>query len=934
MTTKIHYPRGSEWRKWDLHVHTPDTLKEDQFEGSTSDEKWEKFCKTINESKEDISVIGITDYLLLDNYKKFQSLITEGKITKKFDLVIPNLELRLTPVTADGKALNLHILVDPDFVSQIEERIYSKLTIKNGTTTHTATKDGLIRLGKSVNNSLSDDDAYKEGARKFVIDFDSLKTVFDNDVELMNHCIVVVSNSSNDGATGVTQHSTFFTGNASDLDVKRQAIYKFSKGIFSANPSDREYFLGKGVDGIEAVVEKCGSLKPCIHGCDAHTNSKVFNPDQNRFCWIKADPTFEGLKQIIYEPEQRVQIGAVKPDQKDSYKVIRKIKFYGAQDFPAEIEFSDNLNSIIGSRSSGKSALLAYIAHAVDADMTEKMIQGPGEGEDYHWSKISLPHSVEWSNGQSNDDSRGKVVYIRQNYLFEKSKDADEIKNKIQPVLFKTLPSFKAKYQLSETGIEDCNRQISDHVNTWFELAESEKSLEGKLKDFGDKKAVEKSKTDTEAKIQALKEKNKLSDDDIKQYQKISNDVSTLNNRIKEIDGDIAVLSSSAEESEYFSKVKFTLSPALTTLPQKIQDVVSESLKSSEASALKVINKQVFEYKKTISEEKIKALADVEKINTDNKDLIEKYRSNIELEGLVKSLNGYLEIIRKIDLVEAEIKKAQDQKLVSVTAIKTSIDQRRVFIDGLITAIKEADQSALQGIKFDVESGFGEGLDEVTQMINIKANTDFVDKGEVKVDLVRGNPSGFLDAIYSKKQKIIAHKDEKDVARSTLSLTEKVLFTAEMEGDKIGGFSEPTMTPGKRALFALRLILAESEDTWPLLIDQPEDDLDSRSIYDEVVPFLKEKKKERQIIMVSHNANLVIGSDSEQIIVANRNGNDRKNSDGKQFNYLTGSLEFTSKKDKVCADTLQSQGVCEHACEILDGGKQAFESRKNKYNIK
>lgn len=917
-----------------MHVHTPDTLKEDQFEGSTSDEKWENFCKTINESKEDISVIGITDYLLLDNYKKFQSLITEGKITKKFDLVIPNLELRLTPVTADGKALNLHVLIDPEFVSQVEDRIHSKLSMTNGGTSYSATRGSLIRLGKSINSALSDDDAYKEGARKFVIDFDTLKAVFDNDVELMNHCITVVSNSSNDGASGVTQHSTFFTGNTSDLDVKRQAIYKFSKAIFSANPSDREYFLGKGVDSEDVVLEKCGSLKPCIHGSDAHTNAKVFNPDQSRFCWIKADPTFEGLKQIIYEPEQRVQIGAIKPDQKDSYKVIRKIKFDGAQDFPAEIEFNDNLNSIIGSRSSGKSALLAYIAHAVDADMTEKMIQGPGEGEDYHWGKISLPHSVEWSNGQSNDDSKGKVVYIRQNYLFEKSKDADEIKNKIQPVLFKTLPSFKAKYQLSETGIEDCNNQISDQVNTWFELAESEKSLEGKLKDFGDKKAVEKSKTETEAKIQALKEKNKLSDDDIKQYQKISNDVSTLNSRVKEIDGDMAVLSSSAEESEYFSKVKFTLSPALTTLPQKIQDVVSDSLKSSETDALKVINKQVNEYKKNILEEKTRALAEVEKINTDNKDLIEKYRSNLELEGLVTSLNGYLEVIRKIDLVEAEIKKAQDQKLVSVTSIKTSIDQRKVFIDGLITAIKEADQSALQGIKFDVESGFGEALDEVTQMINIKANTDFVDKGEIKIDLVRGNPSGFLDAIYSKKQKIIAHKDEKDVARSTLSLTEKVLFTAEMEGDKIGGFSEPTMTPGKRALFALRLILAESEDTWPLLIDQPEDDLDSRSIYDEVVPFLKEKKKERQIIMVSHNANLVIGSDSEQIIVANRNGNDRKNSDGKQFNYLTGSLEFTTKKDKACTDTLQSQGVCEHACEILDGGKQAFESRKNKYNIK
>ena len=86
--------------------------------------------------------------------------------------------------------------------------------------------------------------------------------------------------------------------------------------------------------------------------------------------------------------------------------------------------------------------------------------------------------------------------------------------------------------------------------------------------------------------------------------------------------------------------------------------------------------------------------------------------------------------------------------------------------------------------------------------------------------------------------------------------------------------------------------------------------------------------------MVSHNANLVIGSDSEQVIIANRHGTDRKNEDGRQFNYLTGSLEYSKAKDNDCNDTLKSQGVCEHSCDILDGGKIAFEQRKNKYNIK
>jgi ABC-type lipoprotein export system ATPase subunit len=84
------------------------------------------------------------------------------------------------------------------------------------------------------------------------------------------------------------------------------------------------------------------------------------------------------------------------------------------------------------------------------------------------------------------------------------------------------------------------------------------------------------------------------------------------------------------------------------------------------------------------------------------------------------------------------------------------------------------------------------------------------------------------------------------------------------------------MTPGKQAMIALTLVLSESEEAWPLLIDQPEDDLDSRSIYDVLVALLARKKCGRQSIMVTHDANLVIGADSEQVVVANRRGHDRQ----------------------------------------------------------
>lgn len=78
--------------------------------------------------------------------------------------------------------------------------------------------------------------------------------------------------------------------------------------IYSSNQKDINYFLGEGKDDVELVKRKCGSLMPCIHGSDAHCNDRIFTPDDGKFCWIKADVTFEGLKQILYEPKERVRI--------------------------------------------------------------------------------------------------------------------------------------------------------------------------------------------------------------------------------------------------------------------------------------------------------------------------------------------------------------------------------------------------------------------------------------------------------------------------------------------------------------------------------------------------------------------------------------------------------------------------------------------------
>lgn len=143
------------------------------------------------------------------------------------------------------------------------------------------------------------------------------------------------------------------------------------------------------------------------------------------------------------------------------------------------------------------------------------------------------------------------------------------------------------------------------------------------------------------------------------------------------------------------------------------------------------------------------------------------------------------------------------------------------------------------------------------------------------------------------------------------------------------------MSPGKKGTVLLILFLQISSSEYPILIDQPEDNLDNRTIYDLLCHMIKAKKKERQIIIVSHNANLVVATDSENIIVANQEGQDNVGHTSQyQFEYVNGAIEHTFAEDKLIQDILYQQGIREHICDILEGGNEAFKQRERKYSIK
>jgi hypothetical protein len=923
----MNHPVGSVWRKWDLQVHAPLGRLYDGYKVDHGADVVEKCCDEIEMS--DVQVFGITDYFAygaFDNFiKRFQKKYPESG--KQFFF---NLELRLNEtVNRQLEEVNVHLIFNPESLDKIDKFLSLLRVVKTG-------KDETPIMCSELRG---DDFTSATVTRADITN--AFENTFGKKAERQDHFIVITA-ANNDGlrpergkkrkegiCDEIDKYSDAFLGGSQNVEYylktdryEDEALMALKKPVFACSDAhsfdDIHNFLGKR---HVKEVEKDGKQTVII---------------EKDVTWIKADTTYEGLKQTLYEPEagERVCIGPAEPDRKKDYQIISKITFGKSDDFPSTITFNRNLCSIIGSRSSGKSALLAYIAHSVNAEDVEQLIPGPGEGDEYHWNKIAPNHSIEWANGKTNEDSPGSVVYVPQNYLFERSKDPNAIKQKLEPVLFRVLPDFAAQYMQVGTDIDEFNNIIAQKVHDWFAAADQIQSLDGQLKHHGDKKAIEQQQNAIDAEIEALREKNKFSEADVQRYQQITGQISVLNLRKTEIEKELA-LHGMPTKQQFFNSAKIILTPALSLLPPKLQTIINQTLSAFEGKIIEEVNKNATDYKDALTAEKDATANSILRIQGDNKELITKYQKHIVLEKLVNTSAELKVVLEKIKLLEISRNGSEVVRTGCETAIHSALISRKSKMEGLVTAMESSDQGAVAGIEFGIEYDFSaDDVGDLGARVNLREKTEFVDRNELQIQEIRSQAAKFLRDIYSGQQRIIARQDKKDVAIRALQLTEKVLFTAKMEGDKIGGFSEPTMTPGKRALFALKLILAESDDKWPLLIDQPEDDLDSRSIYDEVVPFLKRKKKERQIIMVSHNANLVIGSDSEQLIVANRHGNDRKNQDGKEFNYLTGSLEFTQAVDNHCADTLRTQGVCEHACSILDGGKAAFENRKNKYHIK
>lgn len=138
-------------------------------------------------------------------------------------------------------------------------------------------------------------------------------------------------------------------------------------------------------------------------------------------------------------------------------------------------------------------------------------------------------------------------------------------------------------------------------------------------------------------------------------------------------------------------------------------------------------------------------------------------------------------------------------------------------------------------------------------------------------------------------------------------------------GIECDGVAIEQLSPGTRGVVLLLLYLAvDLHDQRPLIVDQPEENLDPNSVFEELVPHFRDARKRRQVIIVTHNANLVVNTDADQVIVAR--STQGAGAGLPHIDYQSGALE--------------NRNIRELVCQILEGGERAFLERERRYRFR
>lgn len=977
------FPAGSQWRRWDLHVHTPESKLGTSFVGVS----WDSYLDSLEASAKaaGIAAIGVTDYMSIDGYEKIflaRNDVEKPRLTSVL-LILPNIELRAMPPTRDGKALNIHILVDPadpDHIAKIKRALRSlrvSYASAEGNQSYGCVREELIEFAKAQNPNLQDDEqAYKFGIQQFKPSYQQILDWLEGEGWLKNNSLLGIANGK-DGISGLP---------ADGFSATRDQLLKFSNFVFSGNPNDRVYYLGQkpGISPDE-VVRMYKSLKPCLHGSDAHEIAKLFKPDDDRFCWIKSDPTFEGLRQVLWEPECRVNIGATCPQVSDSSRIIEEIKIGNNKGWFSEssIKLNSGLVAIIGEKGAGKTAIADFIAFASGVSMDVKSQSSFISKGQLHLSGVNV--ELLWGSGMKSAGGltdkpyispKPLVRYLSQDFverLCSVDHQGGELQEAIEEVVFSHLDeihredysSFEelraAREAASQSRQDDFRGQI---YSLHREIERLHSSIEQRPAKIGTRdqtaQQIEEMKKQLPSIVQAA---------DGAALQKIEEE----QGRLKVVELEVSRRNRSKRNIDEFlrsyAELKEKTNSQVLNLVESSQMrglLVADQLRklmptwdlSVEAEVLRLAEKfeaeiAVLRGSEVTHSVNGSSIFDIERRIQSLQDSLSKDETNKRrLLDLQKQIGANEATVKRLEKEIEEI----DGKTTKLLAQRTQ-ERNQLYLK-YFEALAEDEQGLKElyapmkqqldilgaDMKFELSAGYKVDyvtwLEKATRFFDGRRPAASAKKDEIEKFVVEtlspawgGGDKRKIGEVMEQFAILISPMEFMDkFASPSLKLIELLdwMYSTDHVGTtykiNYGGTSLEHLSPGTRGIALLVLyLLMDEDDRRPLIIDQPEGNLDNSSIYLQLVPYIRSAKEKRQIVLVTHNPNLVVATDAEQIIVATA---ERSATNVYPcIGYTSGSLE----SNEVDANT---HGMRQAVCTLLEGGDRAFKEREGRYSIR
>ena len=918
--------KGSEWRKWDLHVHTPEsfshnyrfvTLEEDhQYDGDI----WEKYISEM-EKLSDIAVIGVTDYYTIDGYRKILNHKVKNRLGN-ISLFLPNIEFRLDQFLAGDtdRKLNFHVIFSNEINLDIIEREFlQELHIK----THlgevrTLNRYNIEEIGRTLREhhpAFRDRSDYFIGCINITVSFSGISQVLKDKGSLFGgkYLFILPHERWDDIEWDGQDHLT------------RKQLFVKSHALFSSNPNTIEWALGKREVSRERFLEEFCSLKPCIHGSDAHEFDRLCKPDQNRFCWIKADPTFEGLKQICYEPEDRVRIQEHSPEPRkniytiDNLKISNSIVSGDLEIIEQEIPINSNLIAVIGGKGSGKTAFLDMLANCFEDRCMRSGVDQNSFIQRIEDQKPDLAVSISFLGGENfskeiSDNvffSTSQITHLPQGKIEEYSSDKAQLHKKISEIILSNREviesGFKEQMEQSYGGIsfliktiKELNRHIldleSETVDEIVNNLNSENMLyEGKLKNKnqelkelvadigeGSKERVERLKgNEGDLLLQHGKmgeARRKLTDVQtrIEALFSLNRDIDNLNRYLGELGVPEAIVPFNVQSRiEAASSIAGYIQRELNAIITKIGEV------NQEVGKLSGLEKSHAELLKEIAE----IASSIQSIGKELEEVVEKKKQISDYED--QRSKAYINLIVRYFYLKSTYDRIIERFSSGKDTILDNIDfQSSILFD------RERFQSIAEEI-FDLRKTSGETISSLANSLQR------ILSGYLKKDNLIET---FITACLHFRNLLKQSRSISDfyawLFDNYFSLSTEIYFS---------GIHMDKLSIGQKGTVLLKILLSEGDH--PLIIDQPEENLDNKFIYEFLVDAFKKAKEKRQIIIATHNANLVVNTDAEQIVIAEFQEN--------KISYKSGAIENETIRNGITT--------------LLEGGEEAFKKREAKY---